>query len=33
MERKHYPELATHTDDPATHHTCAPGKFARNIIC
>ncbi|MFH1919793.1 MAG: right-handed parallel beta-helix repeat-containing protein [Planctomycetota bacterium] len=29
---QHYPELATYTDDPATHHTCAPGKFARNII-
>lgn len=27
-----YPELATYTDDPATHHTCAPGTFARNII-
>ncbi|MBM3473706.1 MAG: hypothetical protein FJX75_10600 [Armatimonadetes bacterium] len=29
---QHYPELATYTDDPATHHTCAPGKFVRNII-
>ena len=29
---QHYPELATYTDDPATHHTCAPGTFARNII-
>jgi hypothetical protein len=29
---KHYPELATYTDDPATHHTCAPGQFVRNII-
>lgn len=29
---QHYPELATYTDDPATHHTCAPGHFARNII-
>ncbi|HPM82885.1 MAG TPA: right-handed parallel beta-helix repeat-containing protein [Candidatus Anammoximicrobium sp.] len=29
---QHYPELATYTGDPATHHTCAPGKFARNIV-
>ncbi len=29
---EHYPELSTYTDDPATHHTCAPGSFARNII-
>jgi hypothetical protein len=29
---RHYPELATYTDDKATHHTCAPGTFARNII-
>jgi len=29
---QHYPELATYTDDPATHHTCAPGQFSRNII-
>ncbi|NUQ64690.1 MAG: right-handed parallel beta-helix repeat-containing protein [Pirellulales bacterium] len=29
---EHYPELATYTDDPATHHTCAPGSFSRNII-
>ncbi|MGE5530722.1 MAG: hypothetical protein ACM3VW_01225 [Bacteroidota bacterium] len=28
---KHYPELATYTDDKATHHTAAPGKFIRNI--
>jgi hypothetical protein len=29
---QHYPELATYTDDRATHQTCAPGTFARNII-
>ena len=22
-----YPELATYTDEPATHHTCAPGSL------
>ncbi|NLF71330.1 MAG: hypothetical protein GX575_20050 [Candidatus Anammoximicrobium sp.] len=27
-----YPELATYTDDPATHHTCAPGRFAGNLV-
>jgi lysophospholipase L1-like esterase len=29
---QHYPELATYTDDTATHHTCAPGSFSRNIV-
>jgi hypothetical protein len=29
---QHYPELATYTDDAASHHTCVPGKFVRNII-
>ena len=29
---RRYPELATYTDDMSTHHTCAPGKFARNIV-
>lgn len=29
---QHYPELFTYTDDPASHHTCAPGRFVRNII-
>jgi hypothetical protein len=29
---KHYPELASFTDRPATTHTCAPGKFVRNIL-
>ncbi len=24
---QHYPELATYTDDPATHHTCAPAAL------
>ena len=27
-----YPELASYTDDPETHHTCAPGRFVRNIV-
>jgi len=26
---QHYPELATYTDDKATHQTCAPGQFVR----
>jgi len=30
--RQHYPALDSYTDDTATHHTCAPGKFHRNII-
>jgi len=30
--RQHYPELDTYTDDVKSHHTCAPGKFVRNII-
>jgi hypothetical protein len=30
--RQHYPELDTYTDDAATHHTCAPGRFVRNIL-
>lgn len=29
---RRYPELATYTDDLASHHTCAPGQFVRNII-
>lgn len=29
---QHYPELATYTDDPTTHQTCAPGTFVRNIV-
>lgn len=30
--RQHYPELDSYTDDAATHHTCAPGRFVRNIL-
>jgi hypothetical protein len=30
--RQHYPELDSYTDDVATRHTCAPGKFVRNIM-
>jgi hypothetical protein len=30
--RTRYPELDSYTDDTATHHTCAPGKFVRNIL-
>ena len=29
---QHYPELDTYTEQPESHHTCAPGTFARNII-
>ncbi len=29
---EHYPELATYTDETATHNTCAPGRFVRNIV-
>ncbi len=27
-----YPELAGYTDDTASHNTCAPGEFVRNIV-
>ncbi|MCE5240593.1 right-handed parallel beta-helix repeat-containing protein [bacterium] len=30
--RQHYPELGSYTDEAASHHTCAPGRFIRNII-
>lgn len=29
---RRYPELASYTDQASTHHTCAPGTFARNIV-
>ncbi|MBM3500373.1 MAG: hypothetical protein FJX74_17080, partial [Armatimonadetes bacterium] len=32
LYRQHYPELDAYTDEAASHYTCAPGKFVRNIV-